>query len=301
MFEKLNFYVRHSVNDLRVNGQRTFFALLCIAAGVAAVVSLQTVAVMIGDTLTGNLQETNRGDILVSLPNAFIDSDDDGNGDQQAELEQGAVDGFLEAQPASSFFGQDGPPQYRIGASGIASLQAWIDENYPGQIELTYPWVISDFAGLFTGGVGTSVTASSTGAIAGQVTPIMIDPTIYPFYGEVTAVDGTPLADLIQSPTDIVIDRKVADTLGAAVGDTLRINGANADFTLRGIVPTESEVTDPASGLFVALYGFYYLDREAIQYFDGLAPQTDKLYLRLSDPTQTAEINRALLTAFPYL
>ncbi|MBC7811600.1 MAG: FtsX-like permease family protein, partial [Burkholderiales bacterium] len=96
-------------------------------------------------------------------------------------------------------------------------------------------------------------------------------------------------------------DRKVADTLGAVVGDTLRINGANADFTLRGIVATEVEVTDPASGLFVALYGFYYLDREAIQYFENIAPQTDKLYLRLSDPTQTAEVNRALLTAYPYL
>ncbi len=59
MFEQFNFYFRHSINDLRVNGQRTFFALLCIAAGVAAIVSLQTVAVMIGDSLTGNLQESN--------------------------------------------------------------------------------------------------------------------------------------------------------------------------------------------------------------------------------------------------
>lgn len=301
MLEKLNFYLRHSINDLRVNGQRTFFALLCIAAGVAAVVSLQTVAVMIGDTLTGNLQETNRGDIQVSLPNEFEDSDSGNDSDQQAELEQGAADGVLEALPTSSFFGQEGPPQYRIGERGVANLQAWIDERFPGQIELTYPWVISDFAGLFTGGVGTSVTASSTGAIAGQVTPIMIDPALYPFYLEVNSVDGAPLADLIQSPTDIVIDRKVADTLGAAVGDTLRINGANTDFTLRGIVRTEVEVTDPASGLFVALYGFYYLDHEAIQYFEGLAPQTDKLYLRLSDPTQTAEVNRALLSAYPYL
>ena len=36
MLEKLKFYVQHSLNDLRVNGQRTLFALLCIAAGVAA-------------------------------------------------------------------------------------------------------------------------------------------------------------------------------------------------------------------------------------------------------------------------
>ena len=35
MVEKLTFYIRHSMNDLRVNGRRTFFGLLCIAAGVA--------------------------------------------------------------------------------------------------------------------------------------------------------------------------------------------------------------------------------------------------------------------------
>ncbi|HRF97557.1 MAG TPA: hypothetical protein PLZ51_20255, partial [Aggregatilineales bacterium] len=63
MLEKFGFYIKHSINDLRVNGQRTFFAILCIAAGVAAIVSLQTLSVMIQDTLTGNLRETNKGDI----------------------------------------------------------------------------------------------------------------------------------------------------------------------------------------------------------------------------------------------
>ena len=109
-----------------------------------------------------------------------------------------------------------------------------------------------------------------------------------------------PLADLIQSPTDIVLDQKVATNLGVKVGDTLRVNGADADFTLRGIVPTESEVTDPGSGLFMAIFGFYYLDRDAIQYFDGLTPQTDKLYLKLADPAQTPAISRAFKQAFPY-
>ena len=66
MFERLRFYTRHSVNDLRVNGRRTVFALLCIAAGVAAIVSLQTLAVMMNNTLTGSLQETNRGDIRIN-------------------------------------------------------------------------------------------------------------------------------------------------------------------------------------------------------------------------------------------
>src|SRR5688500_2673191 len=135
MIEQLSFYFRHSLNDLRVNGQRTFFALLCIAAGVAAVVSLQTVAVMIRDTLTGNLQETNRGDIQVSLDAGF------GEGAPQSSLEQGAADGILEERTTSSLFGDDDFSEYRVGEQGITNLQAWIDENYPGQIEITYPWV----------------------------------------------------------------------------------------------------------------------------------------------------------------
>jgi len=65
MFEKIKFYLRHSLNDMRVNGQRTFFALLCIAAGVSAIVSLQTLAVMAGDSMNSAVQETNRGDIRI--------------------------------------------------------------------------------------------------------------------------------------------------------------------------------------------------------------------------------------------
>jgi ABC-type antimicrobial peptide transport system permease subunit len=293
MFEKLHFYIQHSLNDLRVNGQRTFFALLCIAAGVAAVVSLQTVGIMMADTLTGNLQQANRSDIQVSLTASH-------NANQQAQLEQAAQAGLLQEPSQSNVFGQRSPTQYRIGEGGIAQLQAWIDTNYPGQIEMTYPWVLADTAAIFTGSAGTSLTLISTGTNAAQVTPILIDPTVYPFYREVKSLDGVPLSDLIQASTDIVIDQKVAEAVGAHVGDTLRINGANTDFTLRGIVPTEAEVTDPASGLLMALYGFYYLDREAIQYFDNVTPQTDKLYLKLNDPTQTAEVNRAFLDAFPY-
>src|SRR5690242_16525591 len=124
MIEKINFYFRHSRNDLRVNGQRTFFALLCIAAGVAAVVSLQTVAIMIGDSLTGNLQRTNRGDIQVMLNPSF-----DGDAPSGA-TKQAVSDGILEEQKQSTLFGGDFS-QYRVGETGITKIQAWIDANYP--------------------------------------------------------------------------------------------------------------------------------------------------------------------------
>ncbi|HLA44803.1 MAG TPA: hypothetical protein VJZ27_15270, partial [Aggregatilineales bacterium] len=80
MLERFTFYIKHSFNDLRVNGQRTLFALLCIAAGVAAIVSLQTLGIMIEDTLTGSLRETNRSDIRIS---AIPDFDEDINTDRR--------------------------------------------------------------------------------------------------------------------------------------------------------------------------------------------------------------------------
>jgi putative ABC transport system permease protein len=295
MLQQLNFYLRHSLNDLRVNGQRTFFALLCIAAGVAAIVSLQTVSLMIGDTLTTNLQESNRSDIQVSLgvANGFTMPG-------SPEFEDAVDAGILEELPINGPFGAEGAVSYRVGLGGLEQIQAWLDERFPGQVEMTYPYQIADFSSIFLGGIGTSLTNVETGATASQATPVVIDPNIYPFYDQIVSVDGVPLAELIQSPTDIVIDKKVADALGVQVGDTIRVNGVNQDFTLRGIVPTDAEVADLNTGLFAALFGFYYLPYEAIQYFDGLTPHTDKFYLKVNDPAQVRDINAALLQTYPY-
>ncbi|HEX2622174.1 MAG TPA: ABC transporter permease, partial [Phototrophicaceae bacterium] len=293
MIEQFNFYFWHSLNDLRVNGRRTFFALLCIAAGVAAVVSLQTVAVMIGDTLTNNLQSSNRGDIQVNLDQGF------GDDENQVAMEQGATDGVLEVAEANGLFNNPEQKNYILGTAGLAKIQAWFEANYPGEVELTYPYQIGDFSSIFTGGVGTSVS-NTAGDAASQVTPVLIDPKVYPFYSEVKSLDGTLLADLFTAPTDIVVDEKVAETLGVKVGDTLRVNGVDTDFTLRGIVPTHAEVTDPGSGLLTALFGFYYLNRAAIQYFPDVAPQTNKLYLKVTDATRVTEINAAFLKQYPY-
>src|SRR3954466_4799363 len=101
MFENLRFYVNHSFNDLRVNGQRTFFALLCIAAGVAAIISLQTLAVMIQSSLTGGLQESNRGDMQLQARSSF---EGDGTSDP---VGQAAQNGLLNKDTVSVFGQQD--------------------------------------------------------------------------------------------------------------------------------------------------------------------------------------------------
>src|SRR5512134_1156301 len=102
MLERLRFYTRHSLNDLRVNRRRTIFALICIAAGVAAVVSLQNLAVMMNNALTGSLQETNRGDIRMSPGGSW--------GQYVIESEEDSLEGNAVFNPA-----------------GVEHIQEWLD------------------------------------------------------------------------------------------------------------------------------------------------------------------------------
>jgi hypothetical protein len=120
MFSKLKFYLTHSLNDLRVNKRLTFFALLAISAGVAAIVSLQTLAVMIDDTLEGNLQETNRGDV-----NATVEDWQDA-GRFRGELIEDTV----------SLFG-DEESQTFLSETGLQHIQEWLDESaYQGRVTM---------------------------------------------------------------------------------------------------------------------------------------------------------------------
>src|SRR5512145_1517905 len=61
----LRFSLGHSLRDMGRNRMRTVFALICVATGVAAVVALRSLAFMVGDELTTNLAQINRGDIRV--------------------------------------------------------------------------------------------------------------------------------------------------------------------------------------------------------------------------------------------
>src|SRR5688572_26248221 len=91
----LAFYLRHSLTHMNYNRQRTLFVLFCIAVGVAAVVSLRTLGLMIGDALTGNLQAENRGDLVITAPNPFQTLTATGEQEVDASLIEGS--GLFEA------------------------------------------------------------------------------------------------------------------------------------------------------------------------------------------------------------
>ena len=286
MIEKIRFYTRHSLNDLRVNRQRTLFALLCIAAGVAAIVSLQTLGVMIDDTLTGSLQESNRGDIRIYTYQGF-EGEDEGEQDQtnrDALIRQGVDEGVIDDGGAFS--------ESFVTSQGIEEITSWFEENYPGT-EITYRNVINSLSS------GMSISIPDKDTNKTFVMPFVIDGQVYPFYGERKSEDGEPLSALLQGPTDIVISRNLADDLDASVGDTVSLSGASEDFVLRGILPTDAE--GGFENIFGALFGYYFIDYSAIDLFSDVDPGANTIYIKLTDPDQAEAATQAFESRFPYL
>src|SRR5919204_727028 len=59
------FYWTYATRSLRRGGQRTVFAIFCIAVGVMAIVALQLASLMVSNNLTSNVRAANGGDISV--------------------------------------------------------------------------------------------------------------------------------------------------------------------------------------------------------------------------------------------
>jgi ABC-type antimicrobial peptide transport system permease subunit len=264
VIERLNFYFRHSLNDLRVNKQRTLFALLCIAAGVAAIVSLQTLAVMMNKTLTGSLQESNRGDMRLVPQNSW--------GSYIVEL--GEDDMTLDET------------SYVFTAEGVEHLREWFNERYPGTV-IAYRQAVTGF------GVALSASIPDRDTDKFGIYSYIIEADRYPVYGKVETDDGETLKDLLKDPTDIVLSENLAGDLEAEVGDKLRLAGASEDFTVRGIVPADSE--GGFQNILANLFGYFYLDVRSVSLFDDLVPgQASTLYVRLGDPSKVDEAARTL-------
>jgi putative ABC transport system permease protein len=292
MIKRLNFYLRHSLTDLRVNGQRTFFALLCIAAGVAAIVSLQTLAVMIQTTLTDNLQESNRGDVVYRAGGQMRRMSED--------VSQDGVEAGILGEDTTNFLGMENT-EYYFTLDGYEQMKAWLDETYPGQATLTYRQRLSDEIGQFFGtGRGTTVTDPVTGNSSAQASAILIEPAVYPFYGEVIAEDGRSLSELITAPEHIVLGDQIARNLGAEVGSTVMLNGSDAEFTVTGIVEAGQEIKNVGQDALLGIFGFYYLSNDAIELFDDPTTRISSIYVRLADPLQLDVIDPAFQTEFPY-
>src|SRR5689334_13888841 len=62
--KRIGFYIKYAWRSVVRGGQRSFFAVLCVAIGVASLVALESLAQSISDTLLGDIQARTGGDVI---------------------------------------------------------------------------------------------------------------------------------------------------------------------------------------------------------------------------------------------
>ncbi len=325
MLEQFRFYVQHSLNDLKVNKQRTLFALLCIGVGVAAIVSLQTLAVMIDNTLTGNLQEQNAGDIqaelsIYSLNNRGTMWDEAPNNspngwrgqpqDQPAEtpdpntiLQGLAEQGYIREVDEEESFMMMGSSVV-LTYQGYEAVRDYLQATYDGEIDVTYRTLVAGLGEVLLG-MGTAVNLTTTaGATGANFIPVVIDPAVYPFYDSITLEDGRSIEQAFASNATglpgLVMSRDGAESVNLTVGDTLILDGSTSEFVLLGIVATDTEIRGLMDGMMFGLYGYYYyLQYDDLHHIADAIDKIDTLYIKLDDPARLNEVIDLVNAEFP--
>ncbi|MBI5666993.1 MAG: FtsX-like permease family protein [Chloroflexi bacterium] len=251
---RLLFYFRYAGRSLWRSGHWTAFAIFCVAAGVATVVALRSLGLAINDSLLSNVRQFNHGDINIS---------------------------HVANYGPFSFAVQRGQGGDTYTPDDVARIEAWAASR------------------------GARITAYMTASNI-QITPIQgqqfgrpqftstffIDPQTYALISEIRALDppGVPLRDLFQGGREVVISQNMADLNGLKVGDTVYVSGSDQTFTVRGIVPTETEAS--VNNIFAAFFGFAYFDLRQAETL-GLLPLPNTVGIALPDGATVAEIEQA--------
>ncbi len=210
--KQLRFYLQQALANLRHNPQRTVFVLFCIAVGVAAVVSLRTVGLMIGEGLTQNLQADNRGDLVMTPPSTDTRFTD-------AEYDPTLVD------EGGDF------SETTFSELAVDRMRSWSEEN-DCQIMLAirhlkpasiYPLEDVDRAPITT-------------------VAFFVEPQDYPFYGEHSLLEpaGLPLRQALAKPHSIILNERLAGALEVGVGAEIHLQGPEP-FTVTGIIDNGAE------------------------------------------------------------
>jgi ABC-type antimicrobial peptide transport system permease subunit len=139
-------------------------------------------------------------------------------------------------------------------------------------------------------GLSLSVERAAGAETSGALGAFLVDPEVYPFYGQVLALDppDAPLSNLLTTPDSVVISKNLADRRNIAVGDRLRIGDTRALYTVRGIVPTGSAVwlRDPGP----LLNGFLYLDYNTSLETLGLERKPAEVFFMTEGETHAAAL-----------
>ncbi len=231
----LRFALHHSLRDMWRNRTRTVFALICVVTGVSAVVALRSLAFMVGDELTTNLAQINRGDIRLYATRRV------------PEL--------------TTLSGQQLPV---FNQQAVEALRAWAAEE----------GVALSFARL-SGAWPLRQVVNEEEVTAQTIVALFIEPETYPFYDHIVLREpaGATLADVLladreaqgtpEDPRPLVISTGLAreSGLGLQVGDRVRLGASGTTYEVRGIASTSAEtvLTLPAAA-FLGLYVYLPLD-----------------------------------------
>ena len=267
MNNHISFFIKHSISNLLRNRQRTLFVLFCIAAGVAAIVSLRTLGLMIETALTDNLQSDLRGDMSIGAVS-----------EERSEIRERPID------PDLIVDGGDFQPT-TFSELGLQLITEWGEARdfvvSPGRREVAP--------------VRARRAENPEGAETIQL--IFIDTATYPFYFDLQLTDppGAKPGDVFQNELDIVITEKLGAALEVGIGDAIRLSGSRDPFTVVGFVAdsAEASLTDPSTLLFT----FAYLDFNTGQ--ERFNRTASSIRFQVPPGTDIREIEESFLDDFP--
>ena len=246
----LTLYTKYAWRSIQRGGQRTFFAILCIAVGVASIVALQSTGLAIQAAVSSDARANSQSDVLVNS---------------------------------------------RLGSFSADNL-AQFDKLKPNTI-LDYTTMINS-----TGITVNKPDGSNSNTFGSNFPSFVVDPTKYPFYGTVELANpsGKHLKDVMTGPNQIVINDKMATSIGAKVGDHIKaVSNDNKIQTLTvvGILTTKSltPATDTGQAGFT---GYGYISQDTAKgLFNPETLQAESIYVKTSDAKNADVTARDAITA----
>ena len=218
MIHRIRFYFTYALRNIRRGGRWTTLAILCITAGVATVVALRSLGLAVGDTLTNNVRVEVKGDLLIRNDSIF------------------------------GGFGSNDPRAFT--PEELQTLLAWAEAKGAADIGLheraQYANYQSRRGAIWPPQLSSAATSSIRRLIRRRIPSAPSSPR------------ARPLAELFTGGNDVVISDNLAQQGGISVGDSVRVSGTQAPYTVRGIVSVaeESSVTN----FLNAFFGFAYFD-----------------------------------------
>ncbi len=262
MVSQLWFYLTYALRNLWRNRRWSAFAVFSVAAGVATMVAFRSLGLSIGDALIGDVRNSNKGDITVSLEGErFFSAQADPNDDT-----------------------------YSFNARELGVLRGWAVQTGAAITEYR----------ISVGMQLTKLDAVTVGRPQ-FINSFFIDPATYPVTEPILADDpaGVPLSQLFSGPLDVVISRNLADREGIKVGDTVRVSGSEQYFTVRGIVPTVAQAGFQqlfSRELLSLFFGYAYFDRAHVETVMNANSRPNRVSLALAGTPDEVEIRRAETT-----